>query len=85
MPTVECENCKAVTTVDLKLNVPAPSTGAVSDLPQAEFVMITWSGAETGAMATVFGAGKYHFDGEDDNNATHAPSSRDFSRKRPRD
>jgi hypothetical protein len=70
MLTAECKNCKALTTVDLKLNVPAPSTRVVSDLPQAEFLMITWTDAETGAMATVFGAGKYHFNGEDDNDLT---------------
>ncbi len=70
MPTVQCKNCSALTTVDLKLNVSAPSTQVVSELPQAEFLMITWTAAETGAMATVFGAGKYRFNGEDDSNLT---------------
>ncbi len=32
--------------------------------------MVTWTAAETGAMATVFGAGQYHFNGETDNNFT---------------
>jgi hypothetical protein len=70
MSTVECKKCTAATTVDLELDVHAASTKTVSVLPGAEFLMITWTQAETGAMATVFGAGQYHFDGADDNNFT---------------
>jgi hypothetical protein len=69
MPT-ECKNCQAITTVDLKLNVAAPSTANVTALPAAEFVMVTWTEEETDAMARVFGGGKYHFTSGTANNFT---------------
>lgn len=70
MPTVECKNCKATTAVDLKLSVGQPSAKVVSALPKAQFLMITWTAAETGAMCTVFGGGKYYFNKSSDQNLT---------------
>jgi hypothetical protein len=68
--TTACKTCKATTAVNLELNAAAPSTAKVAALPAAEFLMVTWTAAETNAMATVFGQGKYHFGGGDDNNFT---------------
>jgi hypothetical protein len=70
MAEVQCKTCKATTSVDLKITVPAPSTNKVAALPNADFLMVTWTAAETGAMATVFGKGSYHFNGSDDTNLT---------------
>ena len=70
MPTVECAQCKATTTVNLELSPHQPSTKTVATLPAADFLMVTWTEAETGAMATVFGGGEYHFTGEASNNFT---------------
>jgi hypothetical protein len=67
---VQCSTCQATTTVDLKLVVPAPSDATVSVVPKSDFVIITWTAAETQAMALVFGKDLYRFDGQDDNNFT---------------
>ena len=56
--------------VDLKIAVPRPATETVAALPSADFLVVTWTAAEAGAMATVFGKGSYHFDGADENNLT---------------
>ena len=70
MSSPECSNCKAVTNLNLELVVSKPSTETVATLPPADFLMVTWTDAETEAMATVFGAGEYHFDGAENNNFT---------------
>jgi hypothetical protein len=69
MVVIQCQKCKAAT-VDLKITVPQPKTNTVAALPSADFLIVTWTAAEAGAMATVFGRGSYHFDGTDDNNLT---------------
>jgi hypothetical protein len=68
--SVQCNTCQATTAVDLKLVVPAPSKDTVSVVPKSDFVIITWTAAETQAMALVFGKGLYKFDAENDNNFT---------------
>jgi hypothetical protein len=55
---VECKQCKVTSAVDLQRKVNAPTTEVVSSLPTADFLIVTWTQAETSAMATVFGAGK---------------------------
>jgi hypothetical protein len=67
---VQCSTCQATTAVDLKLTVPAPSKTVVSAVPKSDFVIITWTAAETQAMALVFGKGLYRFDGQDSTNFT---------------
>jgi len=67
---VQCSTCQVTTAVDLKLNVSAPSTAVVSAVPKSDVVVITWTAAETQAMALVFGKGLYNFEGQDDNNFT---------------
>jgi hypothetical protein len=67
---VQCSTCRATTAVDLKLAVGVPSTAVVSALPKADFVMVTWTAAETQAMALVFGKGVYEFAGQKNNNFT---------------
>jgi hypothetical protein len=69
MADVQCKDCK-VTSVDLQISVAAPDTKTVAALPAADFLVVTWTAAETGAMATVFGDGLYRFDGADENNFT---------------
>jgi hypothetical protein len=68
--SVQCNTCQATTAVDLKLVVPAPSKDTVSVVPKSDFVIITWTAAETQAMALVFGKDLYRFDAENDNNFT---------------
>jgi len=68
--TIQCSTCQATTAVDLQLTVSAPSTATVSAVPKADFIIITWTAAETQAMALVFGKGAYHFEGQDDTNFT---------------
>ncbi|HUA01845.1 MAG TPA: hypothetical protein VMB02_16030 [Candidatus Aquilonibacter sp.] len=70
MATLECRHCAATSAIDLKLGVNAPSTTKVSALPAAEFLLVTWTAQETGAMATVLGGGQYHFDSGTENNFT---------------
>ena len=65
---VQCSTCQATAAVDLKLNVSAPSNAVVSAVPKSDFVIITWTAAETQGMALVFGRGLYKFNGENDNN-----------------
>jgi nucleoside phosphorylase len=65
-----CRKCKATTAVDLQTKPHAPSTKAVSLLPAADFLIVTWTAEETAAMATVFGAGQYHFTAGSSNNFT---------------
>jgi hypothetical protein len=67
---IQCSSCQATTAVDLKLTVSKPSEIVVSAAPNADFLIITWTAAETQAMALVFGKGVYKFAGEDDNNFT---------------
>jgi hypothetical protein len=67
---VQCSTCQATTAVDLKLNVSEPSKAVVAAVPKSDFVVITWTAAETQAMALVFGKGLYKFDGQDSNNFT---------------
>lgn len=68
--TVQCTSCHSTTAVDLKLSVSAPSTAVVSSLPEADFISITWTQAETQASAQVFGKGQYRFLKGEDNNFT---------------
>jgi nucleoside phosphorylase len=56
----QCKTCPA-TTVDLKLTVSAPITSPVSAPPTGDFLAVTWTDAETAALATVFGKGQYSF------------------------
>lgn len=67
---VQCKTCEATSAVDLKLDVSTPSKTRVSAVPKADFLVITWTAAETEAMALVFGKGSYRFSGEHDNNFT---------------
>jgi hypothetical protein len=60
MTHVECTNCP-VTTIDLKLTPDPPSAAKATAIPKAEFLLITWTQAETEAMALVFGGGLYKF------------------------
>jgi hypothetical protein len=69
MADVRCKECKA-TAVDLKITVPQSVTKTVAALPGADFPIVTWTAAEAGMMATVFGKDSYHFDGADDNHLT---------------
>jgi hypothetical protein len=69
MADVQCKKFK-VTAVDLKITVPQPAKGTVAALPSADFLIVTWTSAETGAMATAFGKGSYHSNGADDTNLT---------------
>lgn len=68
--SVQCTSCQATTSVDLKLTVSGPSQSVVSSLPAADFLAITWTEAETEALAQVFGKGLYHFATQSDNNFT---------------
>jgi hypothetical protein len=68
--SIQCSTCQPTTAVDLKLAVSKPSQAKVSAAPKADFLIITWTAAETQAMALVFGKGQYRFNGEDDNNFT---------------
>lgn len=67
---VQCTSCKATSAIDLRLAVPPPSAAVVSALPQADFLAVTWTQAETEAMALVFGKGLYKFEGQESNNFT---------------
>jgi len=67
---VQCRACQVTSTVDLNLTVAEPNLAAVSAVPNAEFIVVTWTAAETQAMALVFGKGFYRFNGQDDNNLT---------------
>ena len=67
---VQCKSCQATTAVDLKLTISPPSKTVVSSLPQADFIAITWTEAETEAAAQVFGKGQYKFLTGADNNFT---------------
>lgn len=67
---VQCSTCQVTTAVDLKLAVSAVNKAVVSAVPKSDFIIITWTAAETQAMALVFGKGLYKFDGQDDNNFT---------------
>lgn len=67
---VQCSTCQVITEVDLKLAVSAVNKAVVSVVPKSDFIIITWTAAETQAMALVFGKGLYAFDGQDDNNFT---------------
>jgi nucleoside phosphorylase len=69
MTKMLCTKCPG-TTVDLKLTVSAPSSAQVSVLPTADFLVITWTEGETGALALVFGNGKYKFETSESNNFT---------------
>jgi hypothetical protein len=64
-----CKECP-VTTVDLRLSVGGPSPEKVAVLPKADFLVITWTEAEAGALALVFGDGHYSFQTAVDNNFT---------------
>jgi hypothetical protein len=84
MSEVQCKNCQP-TTIDLKITVPQPNTGTVSALPKADFLVVTWTAAETDALGLVLGKNVYSFEGEDSNNFTplllsglHAPSGERF-------
>ena len=84
MAETQCTNCPP-TTIDLKITVPQPNTSTVSALPKADFLVVTWTAAETQAMALVFGKNVYSFAGEDSNNFTpllisglHAPVDERF-------
>ena len=61
MSEVQCKKCPA-TTVDLKLVVSAPNKTVVGALPNADFLVITWTAAETGAMAKILGKGVHSFE-----------------------
>jgi len=69
MSIERCTDCPP-TTVDLKLSVSAPNTIPVSALPSADFVVVVWTEAEAGALATVFGNGAYSFETDSNNNFT---------------
>ena len=47
-----------------------PSAKTAAALPKADFLAITWTAAEAGAMAVVLGGGKYSFKTPADNNLT---------------
>jgi hypothetical protein len=69
MSKILCKQCP-VTTVDLKLAVGKPSAKKAAVLPKADFLVITWTEAEAGAMALVLGKGAYRFEAAEDNNFT---------------
>jgi hypothetical protein len=66
--TIQCQNCQV--TADLKLTVAAPNKARVSALPKADFLVVTWTEAETGAMGRVLGKNVYSFESETSNNFT---------------
>ena len=70
MSSIYCTSCPVTTAVNLELAAAAPSTHPVSVLPKANFLAITWTESETGAMAVVFGGGKYNFKPLSNNNYT---------------
>jgi len=72
---VQCSTCHATTAVDLKLVVSNPSKAVASAVPTADFLIVTWTAAETRAMALVFGNRLYTFTGEDDTNCASATMS----------
>src|ERR1700722_15914325 len=69
MSSVPCKACQ-LTAVDLKITNPTPNKNAapVPALPKADFLVVTWTEAETDAMALVLGTDVYSFEGEDSNN-----------------
>jgi len=69
MATLQCMKCP-VTTVDLKLTVSTPSPAKVAAVPKADFLVITWTAGEAGAMALALGNGSYHFVEAANNNFT---------------
>jgi nucleoside phosphorylase len=68
---IECMTCKATTAVSLQTVVEAPNPVEVDALPSADFLMVTWTAAETNGMAVVFGQGQYQF---------HVAATTNFSR-----
>ncbi|HTR43098.1 MAG TPA: hypothetical protein VMH87_15905 [Pseudomonadales bacterium] len=67
---MKCGECPVTTAVDLKVSAAAPSTATVAALPTAKFLIVTWTEAETGALAKVLGQSKYHFTTGKENNFT---------------
>jgi hypothetical protein len=65
-----CKSCTATTSVPLQLAPSPPSTKEVHALPKADFLVVTWTEAETAALALVFGAGLYNFNSLTNNNFT---------------
>jgi hypothetical protein len=55
-----CENCTLLN-VDLKIVVQPATQGTASALPKADFLVLTWTNAETDALSFVLGGGKYFF------------------------
>lgn len=58
---VYCLNC-APNTAGLKVTLGQDYGATATSLPPADFLVITWVDHETGALASVLGCGKYHFD-----------------------
>jgi nucleoside phosphorylase len=66
---MKCENCP-VTTVGLKIAANPPDANQKIELPKADFLIVTWTEAETGALAKLLGDGKYSFKTLSNNNFT---------------
>jgi hypothetical protein len=66
---MKCTDC-AVSTNGLKITAEAPSAHQVATLPKADFLIITWTEAETDALGKLLGEGKYSFKSLGNNNFT---------------
>ena len=66
---MKCQNC-AVTTAGLKITAGTPDIQVKAELPKADFLVITWTEAETGALAKLLGEGKFSFKTLTENNFT---------------
>jgi hypothetical protein len=54
---MKCTACPVVTS-GLNITVNKPDTAPKTELPKADFLIITWTDAETDALAKIFGSGK---------------------------